>query len=44
VNKESVNVNKYFAGPSMDYSLAENIYFSIFWQHFEGKINLEKTE
>jgi hypothetical protein len=33
----------YFAGPSMDYSLAENIDFSIFWQHFESKISLEKT-
>jgi hypothetical protein len=33
----------YFAGPSMDYSLAENIDFSIFWQHFESKISHEKT-
>ena len=28
----------YFAGPSIDYSLAENIDFSLFWQHFKGKI------
>ena len=25
----------YFAGPSVDYSLAENVDFSVFWQHFE---------
>jgi len=24
----------YFAGPSLDYSLAENLDFSLFWQHF----------
>ena len=29
----------YFAGPSFDYSLAENIDFSIFWQHFDSRIN-----
>jgi hypothetical protein len=29
----------YFAGPSADYSLAENIDFSLFWQHFDSKIN-----
>jgi hypothetical protein len=28
----------YFAGPSLDYSLAENVDFSLFWQHFKGKI------
>jgi hypothetical protein len=27
----------YFAGPSMDYSLAENVDFSLFWQHFETR-------
>ncbi|MCE5345961.1 MAG: hypothetical protein LLG13_06700 [Bacteroidales bacterium] len=27
----------YFAGPSVDYSLAENIDFSLFWQHFDSK-------
>ena len=27
----------YFAGPSIDYSLAENVDFSIFWQHFESR-------
>jgi hypothetical protein len=34
----------YFAGPSLDYSLAENIDFSLFWQHFQGKIKSEKTQ
>ena len=29
----------YFAGPTFDYSLAENIDFSIFWQHFDSRIN-----
>ena len=24
----------YFAGPSLDYSLAENLDFSLIWQHF----------
>jgi len=32
----------YFAGPSIDYSLAENVDFSIFWQHFISKIEEEK--
>jgi hypothetical protein len=26
----------FFAGPSLDCSLAENVGFSLFWQHFEG--------
>ena len=26
----------YFAGPSFDYSVAENLDFSLIWQHFEG--------
>jgi len=29
----------YFAGPSVDYSVAENVDCSIFWQHFESKIS-----
>jgi hypothetical protein len=29
----------YYAGPSLDYSFAENADLSIFWQHFESKIN-----
>jgi hypothetical protein len=28
----------YFAGSSLDYSLAENVDFSLFWQHFDGKM------
>jgi len=31
----------YFAGPSLDYPLAENVDFSIFWQHFESKISTD---
>jgi hypothetical protein len=30
------DLNGYFAGPSIDYSMAENIDFSVIWQHFEG--------
>jgi hypothetical protein len=33
----------YFAGPSIDYSLAENIDFSLFWQHFDSKMNGTRT-
>lgn len=33
----------YFTGPSLDYSLAENIDFSLFWQHFESSINSFRT-
>ena len=29
------DLNGYFAGPSLDYSLAENVDFSLFWQHFD---------
>jgi hypothetical protein len=29
----------YFAGPSIDYSLAENLDFSLIWQHFDGEIS-----
>jgi hypothetical protein len=28
----------YFAGPSLDYSLAENIDFSLIWQHFNSQM------
>jgi hypothetical protein len=37
------DLNGYFAGPSLDYSLADNIGFSLFWQHFSSKINDERT-
>lgn len=33
----------YFAGPSLDYSVAENLDFSLFWQHFESKIGFDRT-
>jgi hypothetical protein len=33
----------FFAGPSLDYSLAENVDFSLFWQHFESKFSLNRT-
>ena len=33
----------YFAGPSVDYSVAENVDCSIFWQHFESKISSNPT-
>lgn len=33
----------YFAGPSLDYSLAENVNFSLFWQHFDSKISTIMT-
>jgi len=32
----------YFAGPSLEYSLAESIDFSVFWQHFDSRISGEK--
>ncbi len=31
----------YFAGPSIDYSVAENVDISILWQHFDSRINNE---
>jgi hypothetical protein len=31
----------YFAGPSVDYSVAENIDFSLIWQHFKGRMGEE---
>jgi hypothetical protein len=30
-------ISGYFAGPSMEYSLAENVDFSLIWQHFKGR-------
>ncbi|MCX6334823.1 MAG: hypothetical protein NT092_11065 [Bacteroidia bacterium] len=34
----------YFAGPSVDYSLAENLDFSVIWQRFDGKMSGIKTQ
>ncbi len=28
----------YFAGPSVDYSMAQNVDFSLIWQHFDGEM------
>jgi hypothetical protein len=33
----------YFTGPSLDYSLAENVDFTLFWQHFKSRLNNEQT-
>jgi len=33
----------YFAGPTLDYSFAENVDLSLFWQHFESNKNELKT-
>jgi len=33
----------YFTGPSVDYSMAENVDFSLFWQHFDGKMGGTKS-
>jgi hypothetical protein len=33
----------YFAGPSFDYSLAENVDFSLLWQHFRAVLGGSKT-
>ncbi len=33
----------YFAGPSVDYSMAENIDFSLIWQHFNAEMGGSKT-
>ena len=32
----------YFAGPSFDYSIAENLDFSVIWQHFQGNPDEER--
>lgn len=34
----------YFSGPSLDYSLAENLDFSCIWQHFDGEMGGDKTK
>lgn len=33
----------YFAGPSLDYSLAENVDFSLIWQHFNTRMGGNRT-
>lgn len=34
----------YYAGPSVDYSLAENVDFSFVWQYFESIVSGEETQ
>jgi hypothetical protein len=36
------DLDGYFTGASLDYSLAENFDFSLFWQHFDSRINSDK--
>jgi hypothetical protein len=38
------DLNGYYAGPSMDYSLAENLDFSLIWQHFYAVMNGEDSK
>jgi len=37
------DLDGYFAGPSLDYSLAENLDFSLIWQHFNAVMSGEKS-
>ncbi len=34
------DLNGYYAGPSLDYSIAENVDLSLYWQHFKSKTGL----
>ena len=36
------DIHGYYAGPSLDYSLAENIDFSLYWQHFKSKTDIAR--
>jgi len=38
------DLNGYFAGPSLDYSLSENLDFSLIWQHFDALMDGEQTK
>jgi hypothetical protein len=31
------DLNGYYAGPSLDYSIADNVDLSLYWQHFDSK-------
>ncbi len=37
------DLDGYFAGPSFDYSLAQNVDFSLIWQHFNAEMAGTKT-
>jgi hypothetical protein len=34
----------YYAGPSVDFSLAENVDFSLVWQYFESVVSGDETQ
>jgi hypothetical protein len=38
------DIKGYFAGPALDYSLAENIDFSLIWQHFNSVMGGERNK
>lgn len=38
------DLDGWFAGPSFDYSLAENLDFSLIWQHFDALMGGEKSK
>jgi hypothetical protein len=33
------DLDGYYAGPTLDYSLAENVDFSVIWQHFDATMS-----
>lgn len=37
------DIEGYFGGSSLDFSLAENVDFSLYWQHFSSEVNNLKT-
>jgi len=37
------DLNGYYAGPSLDYSVASNLDFTLVWQHFEAKMSGNST-
>ncbi len=37
------DLDGFYAGPAIDFSLAENVDFTFLWQHFSSLINMEKT-
>jgi hypothetical protein len=37
------DLDGFFVGPSIDYSLAENVDFSFLWQHFDGEMGATKS-
>lgn len=38
------DLNGYYAGPAVDYSLAQDIGFSFIWQHFDASLNGERSK